>query len=291
MVRTSDRRDPRPRQTSIEAAPAAGRRGQRRGGKDNITVVALPVEEEVATGRLGEDATLIGATAEQAGLTGRGRARPPAPRAIGAPAERRSVPSKARAAASPPLAAAPREGLLAALLSGRSLAGAVFGARRSTSSAPTRVGAWPSTAGCPTTFLWVSSSTRALLDPGQARVAPGRTPARRDRSQAALPRRRGRLVDDLEERRGRATAADDAAPSRAAATAAATASKIRATAGKPGPAQLSARNRELLGAASGRAAGHRGLHSRAHRPVERDRRPQPDLRRLLPRRLPGRPTP
>ena len=127
----------------------------RAGGRDNITALAFRLEDAAAPQQSHEDATLIGATAAEAGLTTtevRRRAAATAAR------ERRE-----QTAAKQPRRRLRRAAKVAAILVVlAALAfGDWFGNRRSGSSAPTTVAGSPSTAAYPTNCPSGSTSTRS----------------------------------------------------------------------------------------------------------------------------------
>ena len=174
-----------------DAVDAAGRaRPTRRGGRDNITVVAFRLEDAEARRPRPRSATLVGPSAEEAGLTADAR-RAAAPRAERASGERREAPARQRRRA----AAAPR----AAKVAGRAslvLAAVVVGAvvRRAPGLVPRHRRRRPGRA-LPRPSLRPAARDRALLarstsSPVQVDVVPADRRDSATNHDAALPRRR-----------------------------------------------------------------------------------------------------
>jgi protein phosphatase len=140
----------------------------RAGGRDNITALAFRLEDAAAPRRAeAEGATLIGPSAEEAGLTAtevrRLRLRP-ASGAKSSPRSRSGVACAPRQRSSPPRPSSPRS---------HSAPGTATG--RSGSWAPTAAAGSPSTGAFPTNFRSASTSTksgtRARSRPGPSRAS------------------------------------------------------------------------------------------------------------------------
>ncbi len=143
-----------------EAARRLVRAANDRGGRDNITVILFRLEEVGAEAPI-EGATLVGPSAEAAGLTGEKRPRGDGGRAQRPPrqADRRSErPRRARQSLAAPHLPDRRRAR-----GRRRCCSSVPGtaAARSGSSAPTTRAAWPSTAVCRMSCPSASTSTRS----------------------------------------------------------------------------------------------------------------------------------
>jgi serine/threonine protein phosphatase PrpC len=161
------------RATSMQSAVRAlVDEATRAGGRDNITVIAFRLEDAGAPARAPEGATLIGPSAEEAGLTATEVRR----RAAGEAAKQRR-----EDLATANYARRPRPWRCWSCSAGSPSAPGTAIAR-SGSLAPTRPGGLPSTAACPTNCPSGSSSTtsatRARSRPGRCRAgATTRSPA------------------------------------------------------------------------------------------------------------------
>ena len=262
-----------------EAASQLVREANEAGGRDNITVVAFRLEEagDPAADRRG--ATLIGPSAEGAGLSGeRVACRRRAPSA-----ERRA----SAAAAQPPLEDG-RESAGRRAACRRRRRGAYFGARQVYFLGIDEGGRVALYRGLPYELPFgVEPLLGGLLGPGPGVLGPRGPSLERHRARAALARRRS-----VAARRPRRAAAEP--PLRRQPPAAGQTRAASRRSARRGGGQGAARQpieRPQPGAARpgpGRAAAHRRLHRGLHHPVGRDRRSEPDLRRLLLRALPRR---
>ena len=208
--RGADRADLITGATSLDAAVrSAGRRGQPRPAAATTSPRSLFRLEDAAApvgGARGDGPTLVGPAAEEEGFTAdevrRRAGAPPAAAARGAP--RRA----ARRAA--------RRKVLAALLlvAARRLRRLVRRTARSGSSAPTTAAASRSTAACPTSCRWASTSTTSAT---RARSRPTSLPSRRQEAVTGHDLRSRddavSLIEDIERTAG-APRGPTASPSR-----------------------------------------------------------------------------